>query len=147
MTRRLVLFEMDRLRKEVDRIFRNFLDFPKMKSEKLAVMKAPKADMAEKDNELVLKMNMPGLKKQDIDLRISENAIEVKAQQRHEANISSKGMLKEESSYKGFCTSFPLPAKVLSDKSKALYKKGVLEIHMPKAKEAEHKGLKRLQVS
>ena len=134
MTRKLVLFEMDRVRKEVDRMFKNFLDFPKMKSNKFAVLKAPETEVSEKGNEFIVKMNLPGLKKQDIDLKISERMLEVKAEQRHEAKFEKKGLLKEDSSYKGFCTSFPLPGKVLADKSKALYKNGALEIHMPKAK-------------
>lgn len=145
MTRKLVLFEMDRVRKEVDRVFKNFLDFPKMKLEK-SILKAPKTEVSEKNNEFVVKMNMPGLKKQDIDLRISERAIEVKAEQRHEAKFEKKGLLKEDSSYKGFYTSFPLPGKVLADKSKALYKNGALEIHMPKARFEKETKPKQIKV-
>ena len=144
MSRKLVLFEMDRVRSEVDKLFKNFLDMPRLMHGKRVDMKKP--DVSENENELVVKMNMPGLKKQDIDLKISEHSVEVKAQQRHEAKIEKKGMMKEESDYKGFYTSFPLPGKVLADKSKALYKNGVLEIHMPESKGIDLKHIKKIEV-
>ncbi len=130
MARRLILDEMDRVRHEADRVFKNFLEIPRMAKMKL---QKPKANIQDKGKELVVKMNLPGMKKQDIEVNVLSNSLEVKAQHKNKLTIEKKGLFKQESSYKGFYNSFPLPAKVMPDKSKVLYKKGVLEIHAPKA--------------
>jgi len=145
MAKNDILKEMDRVRKEMDKTFKNFLDFPKMKWDN--IMKTPlkpTSELKETKDELIVKMGMPGLKKSDINLNVSENAIEVRAHKEEAQQTKKKGVFEKKESYKGFYTAYPLPAKVLPDKSKALYKKGVLEIHLPKA--IKGKSMKKLQV-
>lgn len=146
MPNKTLLDEMDRLRKEVDRVFKNFLDFPKMIKSKELIPVKTETSIEEKPEEFVLKVDLPGLKKADIDLRVSQNAMEVKAEKKQELKLERKGLLKHESSYRGFYRAFPLPAKVLPDKTKALYKNGVLEVRIPKAEGTAKKELKRIAI-
>ncbi|MFH0752256.1 MAG: Hsp20/alpha crystallin family protein [archaeon] len=146
MARNLVLDEMDRIRKEVDKVFKNFLDFPKMKAKQLINMNTPKTEIKETPKEFVVKVGMPGMKKADIDLKVSSNALEIKAENKQEIEIQKKGLFKKESSYQGFHRAFPLPAKILTDKTKAIYQKGVLEIHMPKAAGTMKKEFKKIKI-
>ena len=145
MSKSIILDEMDRVRKEVNKVFKGFLNFPKMSKLKLH-METPKTDIKETKNEFVVKVGMPGMKKTDIDLNVTSKMLEVKAQHRQEVKMQDKGFLKQEQSYKGFYSMFPLPAKVLPDKSKALYTKGVLEIHLPKAHGTIENKIKKLEI-
>lgn len=145
MPRRIILNEMDRARKEVDRVFRNFLDLPRLTKMKLS-MARPKTDIQEKDKEFVVKVGLPGMKKTDLDINVSSDRLEVKAQHRQELKLEKKNLFKQELSYKGFYRAFPLPAKVMPDKSKALYTNGILEIHMPKTEAEKEMKPKHIKV-
>ena len=95
------------------------------------------ADLEETDNELIARFELPGVDKKDIQLNITENKIEVKAEKKQEEKIEKKGIYKEERSYTGFYRSFALPGEVVPEKSKAKYKDGILEVAMPKAEKTK----------
>ena len=135
MSRDLVLSEMDRLRKEMNRMFKNFLNVPRQRMIGKPMMRMPEKALDLKDNgkELVAKISLPGMNMKDVKLKVMPQKIELRAEHSEENKIERKGLFHHESSYKGFYRVFPLPVKVLADKSKTLYKKGVLELHMPKA--------------
>ncbi len=147
MSRDLILSEMDRLRKEMNRLFKNFLNVPKQRMIGKPMMKMPEKALDFKDNgkELVAKISLPGINMKDIKLKVMPQKIELRAEHSEENKIEKKGLFQHEASYKGFYRVFPLPVKVLTDKSKTLYKKGVLELHMPKAKSVEEAKKLRLR--
>ncbi len=88
----------------------------------------PETEMYEKDNELVIVMELPGVDKKDIDLKVTEDQVVVKAEHKVEE--------KEKESYRKLYSNFykliRLPVKVNPDKVKATYKNGILEIRMEK---------------
>lgn len=124
--------EMKRFRKEMDNMFERVFRRDLNLSNKDIDFKHPLDNVAEKDNEVIVKLNMPGVEKKDIILNITEDYVEVKAEKKEEIKIEKKGMRKYERSYKGYHKVLPLPAKVNAENAVAEYKDGTLTIKIPK---------------
>jgi len=105
----------------------------------LAKYRAPTSDIKETENNVIATFEIPGADKDDIELNVTENAVEVKVEKKGEKEIKKKG----EYSYSAFSHSFyralPLPAEVDAGKANAEYKNGVLTVEMPKLKKIEAK--------
>ena len=103
---------------------------------------SPSVDVFEEGEDLVVKAELPGIKKEDIDIRLTDGMITISGEKKKEDEIKRKDYYKWERSYGSFCRSFELPAEVQKDKVKSTFKDGVLEIRMPKSKEAIQKEVK-----
>jgi HSP20 family protein len=130
--------EMRKLQIEIDRSFRNFfnndnkyLTYNK-DNHNLPFFRNPITDLEENDHEIILRFEIPGVDKKDIELNINEKNVELKVEKKEENKTEKKGILKEEKSYKKFYKSFSLPSEIIVDKTRAKYKDGILELIMPK---------------
>jgi len=94
---------------------------------------APAVDIFEEGKEVVVKAEIPGMKKSEISIDVSENSITISGEKKEEKKVEKKDYHRVECSYGSFCRSFRLPENVNSDKAKATFKDGVLEIRMPKS--------------
>ncbi len=101
----------------------------------------PVVDVMENDREVIITAELPGIKKENIDVRIHENSVEIKAEYKEEEKEKEKSGEMIRRTYSGFYTTVPLPTEVKTDEAKATYNNGVLEIRIPKAK-PESKGKK-----
>lgn len=97
----------------------------------------PPVDIFDKGSEIVLKAELPGLKKEDIGINVEDNLLTVRGERKREEEVKEKGYFRTERSYGSFSRSFKLPATVAADKIDAAYKDGVLTITLPKAEEAK----------
>ena len=102
---------------------------------------APAVDMYEEANDLVLKADIPGMKKEDIEVNISGHMVTISGEKKKEEKVERKDYYWVERSSGYFTRSFTLPENVETGKSKAKFKDGVLEIRIPKTEES--KGKKR----
>lgn len=102
----------------------------------------PVVDIFESNGDVILKAELPGMKKEDIEVTLSEGSITISGEKKKESEIKKKDYYKWESSYGSFCRSFALPADVQGDKVKSTYKNGVLEVRMPKTETAKSKEVK-----
>ncbi len=100
---------------------------------------APTVDIFEEGEEMVIKAEIPGIKKSDINIDISENSMTISSEKKQETKVDRKDYHRVECSYGSFCRSFRLPDNVDSDKAKASFKDGVLEIRMPKSSKEKRK--------
>ena len=98
-------------------------------------VKTPDVDIMETDSELVITSDMPGLSKDDIQIKVSEDAIEVSSEVKKEEKEEEKGYIRRERVYRKFYRKLPLPVSVDAEKAKATYKNGVLEVRLPKKEE------------
>jgi HSP20 family protein len=92
----------------------------------------PFIDVIESDKEIIATAEMPGLEKQDININITEDRLEISAETKHEEKKEEKGYIYRERRSGSYYRAISLPSPVDPDKSKATYKNGVLEIKMPK---------------
>ncbi len=99
----------------------------------------PKLDMYEEDKELVIKAELPGIKKKDLDVRLDGDVLTIKAEKKAEKEVKETTHHTRERSYGQYVRYMTLPVRVDGEKIAATLKKGLLEIRMPKAEVPEAK--------
>lgn len=97
---------------------------------------APALEMYEKDNNFVVKAELPGVKKDDVDVSITGDTLTIRGQKKASKEVKEEDYYRCESHYGSFSRSITLPASVDAKKIEASYENGILEIRVPKAKEA-----------
>ena len=100
---------------------------------------APTVDIYDRDNEIVVQAELPGMKKEDIDIRIEDGVLMLSGKRERQSEVSEAGYYHAERSYGSFGRSFRLPSTVKAEKIEAAYKDGLLTIKVPKAEEAKPK--------
>ena len=96
-------------------------------------------DIAESENEYVVKASLPGIYLNDLEITYSNNTLTIKGEVREEQELEEARYHLRECSYGSFARSITLPAGVESDKIEANYEAGVLTLHLPKAEEIKPK--------
>ncbi len=102
----------------------------------------PAVDIHETDESFVVKADLPGMNKEDIQIDIKDSTLTLKGEKKFEEKVSKDNYIRVERTYGTFIRSFTLPQNVDSDKIKAKYKDGVLELTLPKKEEAKPKQIK-----
>jgi HSP20 family protein len=98
----------------------------------------PPVDIYENANhEIVLKAELPGLTREDLDVRLENNTLTIRGERKHEADVKEEQFHRVERSYGAFSRSFTVPATVDGDKVKAEFVHGVLSITLPMREEAK----------
>jgi HSP20 family protein len=100
---------------------------------------APAVDIHENDDSYSVKVDLPGVSKDDIQVDLHDSTLTIKGEKKFEDNISRYNYLRVERAYGTFVRSFTLPQSVDADKIQATYKDGVLELTIPKKEEAKPK--------
>jgi HSP20 family protein len=99
----------------------------------------PTVDVFEDKNHLVIKAEVPGIEKGDLDVQISENVITISGEKKTEEKLEEKDYYYHERSTGSFRRQIPLPEGTEGEKAKATFKDGVLEIKIPKSEEIKEK--------
>lgn len=102
-----------------------------------ASMWSPAVDIFETSDSIVMKAELPGVNRDNIDIQVQDNTLMLKGERKFEREVKEENYLRIERSYGAFQRAFNLPAVVRQDKIKAVFKDGVLEVTMPKADEAK----------
>ena len=97
---------------------------------------APAVEMYEKDNNFVVKADLPGVKGEDVDISLVGETLTIKGERKASKEVKDENYYRCESHYGSFSRSIMLPAAVDAKKVEASYENGILEILVPKAKEA-----------
>lgn len=104
-----------------------------------AVEWAPAVDIAERDDQLVLTAELPGIQPEDINIELENNVLTIRGEKRQEHEERGRQRYVYERQYGGFARSFTLPRAVSADEIHARFEDGVLTITMPKMREARGK--------
>jgi len=132
--------EISSLQKEMDRLFGQYLGRMRgAEEEGLAAAWAPAVDIYETEDKVVLKAELPGLKKEDIDIQVRENTLTLKGEKKFEKEVKEENYHRVERTYGSFQRSFTLPNTVKQEGIEATFKDGILEVSLPKAEEAKAK--------
>jgi HSP20 family protein len=102
----------------------------------------PAVDILETENELVLKMDVPEVELKDVDIRLENQTLTVKGERKFENREDSKAYHRIERSYGTFARTFNLPDTLDTEKVRADYKNGVLNITLPKKDVAKPRTIK-----
>jgi HSP20 family protein len=139
------LSPLERMDEMFDEFFRRPLGrpllsrFPRIMEE---IAPSPSVDIFEEKDDIVLKTELPGMTKNDIEINLTDDMITLSGEKKHEEKIEEKNYYRHECSYGSFKRSFNLPTEVQSDKAKASFKNGILEVRIPKTEAAKKKAVK-----
>jgi HSP20 family protein len=97
----------------------------------------PPVDIFERQDQLVLRAEVPGLDREDLDVRIENGVLTLHGERKREAEINEDNAFRMERIYGAFTRSFSLPTTVDGSKVAAAYKDGVLEVTVPKVEAAK----------
>ncbi len=127
--------ELARIEQELNKVFNEIVPTPK--SGEIAEITSwnPKVDIYEKDNKLVVEAEIPGAKKEDVEVKIKDNAVIIKGQVKREEEEKDKTYYRTERFYGVFERVIPLPVEVKVEEAKASFEDGILKIEIPKAVE------------
>lgn len=92
---------------------------------------APKVDVIAKDNKLVTRVDLPGMKKEDVTVEVADGVLTLSGERKKEFKEEQKDYFREEREYGSFCRTVPLPKGVKGDEVKATFINGVLEVTVP----------------
>ncbi len=95
-------------------------------------IRQPPVDLADNGREFVLTAELPGVNKEDLDLRVTPDGIEIAAETRREKEENEKDYHYRERSYSSFRRVLPFPEEVIPEQVEARLTDGVLEVHLPK---------------
>ncbi|MBD3310711.1 Hsp20 family protein [Candidatus Woesearchaeota archaeon] len=149
--------EVRKMQEEMDRMFARYFGTPsknryvvpaRARGSGAPVQKVRRAvsDIYETESNIVAMFELPGIDKKDIELNVTEQAVEVKVKKKHEKEVNKQGFYRYESGSRSFYRALPLPSKVMPEKVQAEYKEGVLKVEMPKQKSKEQKK-KKIEIS
>jgi HSP20 family protein len=93
----------------------------------------PRLDMYEEENELVVKAELPGIRKKDMDIRLDGDVLTIKAEKKEEKEVKEDTYHAHERRFGQYVRYMTLPVRVDAEKVTASLKKGLLEIRLPKA--------------
>jgi HSP20 family protein len=142
---------MRRFRGEMDRLFEDFgfsdlaLSLPGRGNFGLGLWE-PQVEVLERDGQMVIRADLPGLTKDDIKVDVTNDAITIDGERRQEHEESEKGYYRSERSYGRFYRRIPLPEGVNADTAKANFHNGVLEITMA-VSEAKERKARKLEIA
>jgi HSP20 family protein len=91
---------------------------------------APQVEAFERDGKLIVRADLPGLTKDDINVDITDEAIKIRGERRQESEENEEGYYRSERNYGSFYREIPLPSGVSGEDANATFRNGVLEITM-----------------
>lgn len=127
---------MQSLRREVDRLFNEF--FPSRDEGDLDFTSAvwtPRIDLSETEDTYLLKVDLPGLTKEDISVSVNNHQLVISGERKGETREEGENYLRVERSHGSFYRSIPLPEQAKPDEVSAKFENGVLKVHIPKTPE------------
>jgi HSP20 family protein len=132
---------MDRMTDEwdhmFDRVFRDFGLAPRSRmsrglfgSSSREGLWAPRVEAVQKGDRFIVRADLPGLKKDDVQVELGENAVTIRGERREQHEEEREGYYHSERQYGQFYRSIPLPEGIIAESAQASFRNGVLEISM-----------------
>jgi HSP20 family protein len=99
--------------------------------------KLPKVDVVDRDNEIVIRAELPGVDRKDVDVSLGTNTVTIKGSSKREEKEEKGDYYRCEISRGDFSRTLALPGDVDSSKAKAVFKDGILELTVPKLEKSQ----------
>ena len=104
-------------------------------------IRVPQMDVIDRDKEILIRVEVPGVEKKDIDISVTDNALSIKGNTRREVSEEKDDYFRCEISQGNFSRSITLPSGVDSSKISASLKDGVLEVNLPKTEDVQRRSV------
>jgi len=132
--------EIDTMQRQMNRLFDDFFTNSGRGNGNLAF--APAAEFSETAEAYHLKLEVPGMEINDLDIQATAEAVSVSGDRKSQTKTSDNGMTKTEFRYGKFQRVIPLPGRINNSHVEAEYKNGILTLNLPKAEEEKNKVVK-----
>ena len=136
------LKDLEELHQQINRVFGRSLLEPPFGREGDGGRWAPRVDITEDKDAIVVKTDLPGMRQEDIAVEVEGDILTIRGERTQEAESSKGQVHRTECSYGEFLRSFTLPSMVDAAKVQAAYRQGVLEVRLPKREGAVPKQVK-----
>lgn len=127
---------LEGIHSELNRFFDDSFGVPEMRRA-LAYTFVPAVDVYETANEIVVKADLPGVAKEELEISIEDSVLTIKGERQSETRSEDQRWTYCERTSGSFSRSMQLPEVVDAEKVKASFKEGVLEVHVPKTEKAK----------
>ncbi len=104
-------------------------------------IRMPSIDVYEEKDSVVVKAELPGMTKEDIEVNLEGENLTIKGEKKEDTEVKEDNYYRRERSYGSFLRTVALPSEVKQDEVKASFKDGILEIRMPKTEAAKKKSV------
>ena len=137
----------DRIRRLEDELYRAFSElwkgfefsFPEIKFPEFQEVGRIAVDVAETKNEIIVRADLPGYRKDEIKVKATEDSVVIEALKREEKKEQEENFFRQERRIGAIKRVIPLPVQVIPENAKAKFENGVLEIRLPKAEPEKEK--------
>lgn len=139
--------DVEEMRRGMEQLFEEFLE-PAPRRRRVrnrpgeAVATVPNIDLYDMQEKIILKVEVPGVEKDDIDLSITDNNLTLKAVKKRGEEVKEEDYFAAEIAYGPVSRSIPLPVEIDSSGTKASFRNGILEIVLSKKEEAKPQEIK-----
>lgn len=132
---------LEQMQREMNHLF-DFSMGRLSKRENKELAWAPSADIIEEKNKVIVRADLPGMTKDQIEILVQNDILTIKGEKKEEKEVKEKNYIASERFYGAFHRSFSLPSEVDPQNVKATYKEGVLEVVLPKKEGGKPKQIK-----
>lgn len=101
----------------------------------------PRMELYQTDSEVIVTAELPGIQsKEDIELSVTPDSLSLRGELKRAHDVSEENFFHSERYYGSFSRSFPLPAEIKPEETRASYNNGILEVRMPKTERGRRNG-------
>ncbi|MEW5860041.1 MAG: Hsp20/alpha crystallin family protein [Cyanobacteriota bacterium] len=127
--------EIETLRRQFDELFEELAG----SSRESEMTWTPLVELQDRDDNLVLRAQLPGLEAKDLDVQVTRDAVSISGEHRSENKVEEKGYFRSEFRYGKFQRLIPLPVHIQNERVQADFQNGVLTLTLPKVEEAQRR--------
>ena len=131
--------EISSMQREMNRLFDRMITTSDGGAEMAGYSFIPAAEIHETPEEIKLKVEVPGLEANDLDVKVTSEAVAITGERKSEIKNEDKGVKRSEFRYGRFQRVIPLPARIQNDKVQAEFQNGILCLTLPKAEEEKNR--------
>ena len=124
--------ELARIEQELNKLFNEFVPAQKVEGMTVAPI-IPRVDVYETEDKVIVEAEIPGVKKEDIEVKVKDNNVIIKGEIKREEEKQDKNFFKAERFYGKFERVIPLMVEVKPEEAKAKIENGILRLEIPKA--------------
>ncbi len=135
-----LLQDLDTMQKRMNRMFSDFFGSREGSGDELTFSSwNPVVDVVEEDDKFVIEAELPGMKKDEIQISLAHDMLTIRGEKKVEKEEKKKNYHRSERSYGSFSRTFNFPGNVKADKVDAEFNNGVLTVTIPKSEDAKPK--------
>ena len=134
--------EMETMQRQMNRLFDEVMSYGTTGESSESISFVPAAEIQDSPDAIKLRMELPGIEPNDLDVQVSAEAVSVRGERKSEIKSDDRGIHRSEFRYGSFQRVIPLPSRVQNQQVQAEFKNGVLCLTLPKAEEEKNRVVK-----